>query len=325
MARALKLFEPQVPPEKMGRVFKTLLDLHVSPTRDELEEAYSRFTDVDGDFVTKFQTDALDARLFELFLFVLFEELGFERDVTHQRPDFVLSREGFSLCVEAVTANPPQDASRTAPPADEGFEEMVTRILKAASEKQQAILAGEVRNRLGRPMLSKLKKKYWNLPHVAERPLVIAAQDFHGEGSLLLLGQPLGDFLYPDFFRRAGAEHVSAVMFVNSATASKFGRMRLQRATKAYPTVLMHRVGWYYPATVEGTSLALFNYWVGDPAWPESWLQGVTLFHNPDALQPLDRSVFRGAKQYLWDHGQLEIELPAFHPEASTTATTMGV
>jgi hypothetical protein len=322
-----KLFEARVPEAQQNLAYRSMRERAVdTPARDELENVYAGFIDVDGDFVLKFQTDAFEARLFELFLFALFRDWGFHRDGTHSRPDLVLAREGVELSVEAVTANPSQGAPAAVQPPriGEDFEALVSHILRSAAEKQRSITAGELRNRLSRPLRAKLSKAYWKLPHVQGRPLILAAQDFHAEGSLLLLTQPFAEFLYGDFFHEPDADHVSAVLVANTAASSKFGRMRLQRDPAVYPRIVMVRVGWHYQSQQPGTPLSVFNYTVGDSAWAETWAQGVTVFHNPAASQPADPSLFPGAKQYTWPQGVLEVLSPSFHPEASTTATLIG-
>ena len=103
------LFVPVVSPEKLNPHFKLLLDaLEFHPTRAMLDHVYQVFEDPDGNFLEQFQTTGFDARFFELYLFAYFSRSGFELDRTHQSPDFIISRNGVTVSVEATTVNPSQ-------------------------------------------------------------------------------------------------------------------------------------------------------------------------------------------------------------------------
>ena len=86
---------------------KTRDHVMMAPARAMLCEVASTMTDPDGNFVQQFQTHGFDARTFELYLHALFVEAGHTIDRTHARPDFLISRDGLTVAVEAVTANPP--------------------------------------------------------------------------------------------------------------------------------------------------------------------------------------------------------------------------
>lgn len=184
-------------------------------------------------------------------------------------------------------------------------------------------MVNDFQSRLVRPLVGKLRKRYWELPHVAGKPLVLAVQDFSSEGSLMLLNGPFSSFLYSDFFHREDTEQVSAVMFVNTGTSSKFTRMRYQLSPASYPAIhSVQRGGFYIPRGDAKPPLDVFHYWVGDPQWTETWSQGICIFHNPEPLIALSHEVFPGTKQLLWSEGMCRSEGPAFHPEASLTVTS---
>jgi len=75
-----------------------------------LRDIQQHFEDLDGNFVEQFQTTGFDSRTFELFLFAMFRESGHTIDRSHQRPDFMISRDGITVAVEAVTASQPSNA-----------------------------------------------------------------------------------------------------------------------------------------------------------------------------------------------------------------------
>ena len=111
--------------------------------------------------------------------------------------------------------------------------------------------------KFGSALFSKLRKKYWTKDYVAGAPLVRAIEDFSASGSMIYTGSSLQRYLFgyehkwekgPDgtlkitphrikehvwgtkiipsgFFRLPDVENVSAVVFSNSGTISKFNRM----------------------------------------------------------------------------------------------------
>jgi hypothetical protein len=186
----------RVPLRRTGRIVS-----HRDAQTCLVRDAFDHFDDVDGNFLQQFQTDAYEARLFELFLATLFRHEGFVRDTTHHRPDFVLkSVSGAELCVEAVTANPSEGAPRAVePPRGEDFETLFKRLVQEAVAQNTALARAaaqdEFRTRLARLLTKKLDKRYWELPKVSGKPLILAVQDFHAEGSLLLMSEPFASFV----------------------------------------------------------------------------------------------------------------------------------
>ncbi len=182
------LFTSVYPDERLHPQFKTLRDsdLHEG-SRTMFREVYANFHDPDGNFIEQFQTTGFDQRTFELYLFAVFKEAGLEIDRSHDRPDFMLTKDGVTVCVEAVTAN-------HAPAL--GFQPYEPNSVERTAEEMAAYLRNEVPIRFGSPLFSKLKKEYWKLPHVAGKPLIIAVETFHGPGSLDLTYSELAQYLY---------------------------------------------------------------------------------------------------------------------------------
>jgi hypothetical protein len=93
-----------------------------SATREVMAEIARWYDDIDGNFVKDFQSTGFDARLWELYLFTAFTEMGFEIDRSKPVPDFRLSRGDRKVFVEAVTANPSYgqqfDIAGPPPPVD---------------------------------------------------------------------------------------------------------------------------------------------------------------------------------------------------------------
>ena len=87
------------------------------------------YEDVDGNFVQQFQTTGFDARIWELYLFAAFVEMGFLIERIHAVPDFNCRGLLGSLAVEAVTVNPTQGPGgkpMPLPPQGDRVKEFVT-------------------------------------------------------------------------------------------------------------------------------------------------------------------------------------------------------
>jgi hypothetical protein len=113
------------------------------------------------------------ASLWELYLYVYLYEEGFEFVSGNPAPDFHLPWFGDECFVEAVTVNPSQDKNRP----DAGEPETHEEVMALADDYLPI--------KFGSPLFSKLKKKYWEKPHVASKPLVLAVHDYHMPGSMM--------------------------------------------------------------------------------------------------------------------------------------------
>lgn len=314
----MRLFDQIVSDTKLHPQYKDLRDLPAyAPARGLIDEITTSLKDTDGNFVEQFQSTGFDSRTFELFLHAMFVEQGHEVVRDFDRPDFLLRRDGVEAFVEAVTANPPGQ------PAGLPYEAFP---LERSPGEVAAYHRNEVPIRLGSPLFSKLNKKYWELPHVAGKPLVLAIQDFHAPGALTSSSSALSMYLYgtaatatkdsdglltvgrepverhvgskdipSGFFNLPGAENISGVLFANSGTAAKFNRMG-QQGRHASEAFRLFRYGTCYDWDPNATSPHSFLYEIGDPLAPtESWRQGTDLILNPNALHPLPAEWFGAA------------------------------
>ena len=51
----------------------------------------------------------------------------------------------------------------------------------------------------------------------------------------------------------------------------------------------------------------------------ETWAEGLSMFHNPSALHPIDRDMFPGIAHHFLENEQIVSLLPEFHPYCSYT------
>ena len=335
------LFAPVVSPEKLNPNFKLLMD-HPSyhPARTMLDHIYQGFIDLDGNFLEQFQTTAFDARFFELYLFAYFSRSGFEIDHTYQRPDFMVTRNGLTVAVEATTVNPSgaKHSERNVLPSELSLEEY------------SHYLANELPMKFGSPLYSKLNEEYWKLEQCEGKPLVLAIEAFFNEESLGFSDNAISEYLYgqrqsadwrkdgtleihtesvdshtsgsktipSNFFDQAGAEHISAVVFTNSGTHAKFTRMGYQQGFGTDHFEVIRR-GFCYTLDPDAKDPSFFSYSLSQPPMVEWWGQGLVVNHNPNALFPLPKDFFPGAMQAYIEDGQYKSDMPDWHPFTSLT------
>jgi len=109
-------FTPIVGENRLNPMFRRLSsEEKYSPAREIIEAMMRSYVNVDGNFVEQFQTTAFDARIWELYLFATFTELGYApaRDIV--KPDFLFSGPRGSIGIEATSVNPP-NAGGVKPP-----------------------------------------------------------------------------------------------------------------------------------------------------------------------------------------------------------------
>ena len=64
---------------------------------------------------------------------------------------------------------------------------------------------------------------------------------------------------------------------------------------------------------------------VHKPGYTESWVEGMVVLHNPNALIPLPYEMIPGAcHEYLERDGRILSRLPLFHPYTSETIITLA-
>lgn len=117
-----------------------------------------------------------------------------------------------------------------------------------------------------------------------------------------------------NFFAQPLSEHVSAVIYCNAFTIFKFVRMAIQIGLESQIRAI--REGTCLLPGQKGDIVTLdFRYDVMDPSAPlETWSQGVTVFHNPNALIPLVDDFFTATSVYQSRHGKLSRQVYDFHP-----------
>jgi hypothetical protein len=329
-------FTPVVPSDRQHPVFSTLISARgYSPARALIGEMMHYFEDVDGNFVEQFQSAGFDARLWELYLYALLNELGYGLDRQHAVPDFHCQGPLGDFFIEATTLNP----SDTPPDVD---------------SNREAYFAHYVPMKYGSALFSKLKKKYWEQAHVGGHPLVLAIQDFHAAHAMAWSNSALVEYLYairqvervgPDgrteivservfeykwgdkpaipagFFIQPDSEHISAVLANPSGTISKFNRIGFL-AGFGDRGIKMLRSGYCYKGSLMPEQ---FRAEVHSPDYRESWCEGLSVYHNPHAKIPLPPETFSCAAHHTSRDGRILSHQPPFHPVGSVTHIVVPV
>ncbi|SDT32291.1 hypothetical protein SAMN05216598_5035 [Pseudomonas asplenii] len=344
------LFSTNLPEEKLHRAFHMLNHQpHWVPARDIMTEMMRHFVDIDGNFVEQFQTTAFDSRIWELYLYAALLELGLFVKKEHEAPDFEVSSGRAKVFIEAVTVGPSPHDSPLPPPTD-NFP--LLRPLKEVRE----LLKTRAPIRFGSALYSKLnrKKKYWDLEHVQGYPLVFAIADFHEDQSMTWSSPALleylyaisHDFVYDDagqlvihpqkvetheyqgkvipsgYFFQPGADNVSAILFSASGTISKFNRMG-RLAGFGLADQLIIRWGMKHRHDPNAAVPDPFIIQIEQGTVTESWAEGLSMFHNPNAKFPVDPNMFPGIAHHWFEDGQIKSLLPDFHVYNSFTWNLM--
>ena len=308
-----------------------------------IKEMMNHFEDVDGNFVEQFQTTAFDARLWELYLFAYLKEDHFWLDRTYNAPDYVVTKYGETICIEAVTVNP----------TNNGVNQSLERNFEPRNKEE---LAERLENympiKFGSSLYSKLKKKtrYWDLEHVKGKPLVFAIADFHEANSMVWSHGALWQYLYgmryehvatedgsyhvapkkiishkqgnkeipSGFFFLEDAENVSAILSSNSGTISKFNRMG-KLAGFGGDDIKLFRKGYCHDHDPEASVPAFFSFEVAAGKVTESWAEGLNMYHNPNAIHPVDPKLFPSIAHHFFEDGLIRSIIPEFHPYSSVT------
>lgn len=339
--KKVDLFTPVVPTHKQHLYFTKLSQEEVFvPAKAVINELMSHFVDIDGNFVEQFQSTGFDARLWELYLNTYLNEEQFFFDRQYNAPDFIVKKYGKKISIEAVIVGRKPDNPVTAFQAEPKY--LHPSDIKEKNENEMPI-------RFGSPLYSKLNKEYWKLEQVKNNPLIFAIADFHDDQSMQWSSSALISYLYgvrhefehdkegqliisalkvdkhelngkeipSGYFFQPDTENVSAIMFSASGTISKFNRIGKQ-AGFGDDNIVMYRFGTCHDHSPNALLPKTFNYQV-TPETNETWAEGLSMFHNPNARFPVPQELFPSIAHHNFHEGEIISTLPDFYPYSSTT------
>lgn len=341
--KPVDFFQPVVPRDRLHNNFILLAESEgYTPAKEIIKPMMNWYEDMDGNFVEQFQTTGFDSRLWELYLFAAFVEMGYRIGNIHAAPDFDCGGPFGEFAVEATTVNPTQGkGGKTVPsPRPDSMEEVLSYLKEYMPIKYASALT------------SKLKRRYWEREHVAGKPFVLAIMDFSSEGSMVNTTMSLPLYLYgydydhekdertghlrirprrvsehrwrnktipSGFFDLPGAENVSAVLSSNSGTISKFERRGVV-AGLGSKRIRVYREGTVYDHDPDAAVPRTFSMEVTERGYSESWAEGLNVYHNPKALFPISEDMMLGVGHHrLLPDGQSSAMLPEWHVIASHT------
>lgn len=340
--KVVDFFTPLVADAKLHPNFRRIASGDgFSPAREIIGAMMRWHEDVDGNFVEQFQTTGFDARVWELYLFAVLIEANLE--VLHPKPapDFLARGINGEFAMEATTINPSRsgNSQSSIPPRPQTDEEL------------EAHIQHYLPIRYAGPLTNKLGKEYWKHPSAAGKPLAFAIQDFHRPMSMTYSGSALTIYLYgltqdakqdetgrlivrsskvsehrwgskvvpSGFFSLPDAENVSAVIFNSGGTIAKFNRMGVSAGFGTDNVVLIRRGTAWNPDPNASTPVPFID--IVSEGYPETWIEGMDVFHNPNALLPLDPDLLPGAAHHrLMTDGQIETTATAWKPMESPTS-----
>lgn len=309
----MDLFTPIVPLEQQHQNFKSVTVPGRIAERAVVSGWAEGFPDRDNKFVREFQT-TFNSSFWEVYLYRLFRSYSFDLNWSHASPDFWLSTPYGEVIVEAVTAN--------AASGKEPEWEKTALMTENVKNKIFWPLNREAIIRISNALISKVRKygaSYQKLPHVPGKPFVIAVAPFEQADFQHQYDRPMRALLYDDYvdedayfrnpelfpdgpasvklgeivkdngssfdlgiFENGDWADVSAVVFSCVATWGKAVAMSTDVRNGFVQTS--------WSTDLSGKSVARISQ-VGVPS--ENISDGLQIFHNPYANNPLDLRVFR--------------------------------
>jgi len=322
----MNLFEQKVSSDKLHPNYISMIEKIPEKDREILNEWIDGFPDRDNKFVKEFQT-TFNSSFWEIYLYKLFKDLGFEFDWSHSRPDFLLKHEGIDFVVEATISSNAQNKIAEWEKEDD-LTKRYDGYFNGMNERNKYSII-----RLSNSFTSKFRKykeSYQTLSHAKNKPFILAIApmeqplhyhqydrpimallyDFYldeeeylknpekfpdglRDKRLYSVEKPNGSEIELGFFLDDRASEISAVLFNPLATWSKIQSMKKDKMG-----VFSHT--WN---TSDNKMIRTTN--------EEELIEdGLFIFHNPYAKYPLDKKVFQRDRisQVFMDKDTLLIE-----------------
>jgi len=318
----IDFFTPQIPKEKWHHNFKNMMKQNQDFVRTQFQKWAEGFKDRDNKIVKEFQ-ESYNSSFWEIYLHALFKELGYCPIYDYPSPDFLIEFEGHKIAIEASIASNPQGGRAE-------HEVNFPNDYKISNNdfNRRAII------RYANTITEKYKKyknSYEKLDHVKGIPYVIALGAFDQPASFLeydramlptlygLLVDEYGDYsgeiayqlgtspvkimtsipksetadIPLGFFRNPCMCEVSAVLYNCVATYSKLIALAPYQENKIN----------LFLGTKVNEAEQIRNFKNKKPYYKETIQDGLCIFHNPWANNPLPENMFkqRGITNYYYD------------------------
>ncbi|SFT96326.1 hypothetical protein [Halomonas saccharevitans] len=307
----LNLFEPVVEEEKLHENFKKILTPGYESQRKILDERASGFIDRDGKLTTELQT-TFNSTFWEIYLFAVFKSYETKINFDHSTPDFYLKKRGLEFIVEATTAN-------TAKGKAHEWEKTIEDAMEKQSTEE---INKEAIVRLSNALHSKTTKfreKYCRLAQVINRPFVVAIAPFEQKFFNLQYDRPIRALLC--------GEYIDEASFLENPEKFPYGPPKINVSSIKKENGAKINLGLFNEKSYEEVSAVIFSctatwgkvcamdkesdktivqyLWASGPnGAPERSIEktpntreeihdGLMVFHNPHAINPLPLDIFR--------------------------------
>lgn len=323
------LFTPIIPHEKMHPLFCELISNPIFKAAKELikEIAYAHI-EQDANYIREFQSRGFEARLWELYLYRYFVEENFDLDSQQEAPDFLVSKFGKYVAIEATI-----------------IDKCTNPTIDITKENITSYVSDYFPIRFGSSLFSKKQKtnkdgkRYWEYEHVKGRPFVIAIHDYHWSPSspssiqssitwsfdalvFLLYGiniynnHPIKEHKWQDkvipsnFFAQKDSENISAVLFSNQATLPKFLRMgKLAGMGSKDINIITSKLIYSLDEKIIKKTEDINN-----TSYTENWCDGIIMLHNPYAKFPVDPNLFPSITHLFLEKDTNQIQILSVNP-----------
>lgn len=322
------LFSPLYPDDRLNPNYLSIVNEELPFARELIKRWADGFKDRDNKFVKEFQT-TFNSSFWELYLFATLKEIGLEVNMEYDRPDFVVEGDkGF--VIEATIASHAQNET---PEWQKDYSEKdikewpLEKIIENATLRLANSFIGKSR---------KYKISYNELPHVKNKPYVIAIAPFDSPYFFMQNQQPIQrvlfgfdryiaidwddekrdilDAIYMEniekktgskvplgYFTSPEHSHVSAVIFSNVAT---FSKVRVMSDDPRITIINFRRFNDFGTQALTGV--------VEKSIYEEHLLDGLIVFHNPFAEVPFEIEEFLHEKIA---HATINIGTKEFLPD----------
>ncbi|MDY4299403.1 hypothetical protein SO486_05255 [Pseudomonas salmasensis] len=321
----MDFFTPIVEESKQNKNFKSVLAGFRAAERELFTMWAEGFEDRDGKVVKEFQT-TFNSTFWEVYLHACFREYGFVQDWTSSTPDFCLTSNGCDFIVEATTGNAaqgkPNEWDKTY-----SFEEL-------KSVRRFGELNKEAMIRLSNAVVGKARKYdkfYKTLNHVYGKPFIIAVAPFEQPHFNLQYDRPIRALLY-DYYVDEDAYSDNPELYPDGPPSVSLGSVQKDNGSDVplglFDSLEMVEVSAVVFSCVatwgklsamssnDETVTQVMSVWatppngvpekrIGPPSeCGEALLDGLQVFHNPNARYPLSPEIFRKDRvvQHYFDH-----------------------
>ena len=327
-------------PKTLHPYFRVVLENpRFEPARAILKEIGPWLAPTDPHLVKEFQKKGFDQRLWEIYLWATFREFNFDLELL-ESPDFLCTAPGIDFCIESTTVGPSEKGVLAKYPdtsTDEGKKMFANEYMPM---KFASALTSKLNKTDGQG------RHYWNLEKSKDKPFVIAIADFHKPneqneiGTMTHTENALWQYLYghriyrdmengqpiikeedvkihryenkeipSGFFNLPEAENVSAVLFSNAGTISKFNRMGVL-AGLGNDNYRYLRAGFRHDPDPNATIGQWFEEEILAEGYEEYWSDEIQILHNPNATNRLPFDWFPGVIHHFCENGSFYVYGP---------------